>query len=343
VNKDYLQELYKFWSGLEFTPTTPLKTGITWLELRIWFEITTRNRTPSSLKLLPTTPGPLALPTHLATLLNNFRNASRIITHQTSDHPNIKQLTYACPHARTRLRDIGTLTSLSGMAICPMIKLETQHAIANIILRLIGPTNSIEAENHFNSTLRKTLRPLTLHKPAPCRSKPIPGELATNPNQPGDDGLSPPVAPPDGNPPKLCISLPPKGSTAKTKPAKPEPSTTPMQEKPPKRKLNKNTLGRSTPTTDTTLSFQVRCKPPCKTIHYRLEKSILQTNAYTGAIANKSCNDWDKAHLITILCCAKCKATLNTCKCRLDPALGHVHVTSPLAGSLAWADAVGGI
>ena len=66
---------------------------------------------------------------------------------------------------------------LDGMVICPLISYDAQHAIANIILRLIGPTNPKEVESYLTNTLRNTLCPLSLKKPAPWRYKPIPDEL----------------------------------------------------------------------------------------------------------------------------------------------------------------------
>ena len=146
TNADFMQELFTFWNNVTFTPTTADKTGISWLEILIWFELTTGNRTPASLKLAPTVPGPLAPLTHTSTLVRNFRNASKIIIHQTSCDPNIKALIHACPHARTRLRDIGTHTTLSGMAICPHIPRQTQRDIACITLRFITPTSNREIE-----------------------------------------------------------------------------------------------------------------------------------------------------------------------------------------------------
>jgi len=69
----------------------------------------------------------------------------------------------------------------------------------------------------------------------------------------------------------------------------------------------------------------------------------MQRYSDTGATAKILCNDCKKAHLITILTCAECKALLTACKCYLDPAIGHVFVKTKILNSFALQNAVDGI
>ena len=133
------------------------------------------------------------------------------------------------------------------MAICPHIPAETQQVIANVILRLITPTNNKDAELFHNGELGRTLRTLSLQKHASWRLAPTSGDPAP-PNTPTeDDGLSPHDDPPDDAPPRQPSFVSKIKTSRTTAPTKPMPSPTQSTPKPAKRKLNRNSLGRSAP------------------------------------------------------------------------------------------------